>query len=150
MTAFEPLVRWLIFSVIFALLPVFSKALVLFTGLMSTSGSVQAPVPALTFGEVLARTCGDGELLLVATAIAAAGIGEIVSSVSQNRRLARVVIGGSLLLIVALSSLWYAIIVGSQTSLDAALVAQGSLVVWFSAVTAAAASVVISALDEVV
>lgn len=150
MTAFEPLVRWLIFSVIFALLPVFSKALVLFTGLMSTSGSVQALGPVLTFGEILARTCGDGELLLVATAIAAAGIGEIVSSAGQNRRLARVVIGGSLLLIVALSSLWYAIIVGSQTSLDAALVAQGSLVVWFSAVTAAAASVVISALDEVV
>lgn len=149
MAALEPLVRWVIFSVIFALLPVFAKALVLFTGLMSAPSGGQ-PSINLTFNEILARTCGDGELLLVATAIAAAGIGEIVSSNGQNRRLARVIIGGGLLLIVALSSLWYAIIVGSQTSPDASLIAQGSLVVWFSSVTAAAASVVIASLDEVV
>lgn len=145
----EALVRWFIFSVVFALLPVISKALVLFTGLMTTRNTLDPQEAAkLTLADVLARTCGDGELLLVATAIAAAGIGEIAASRSMNRRLARVVVTGSLLIIVTLSSLWYAIIVGTTDALNRQLVAQGSLIVWLSAVATASVSVLLSALEE--
>ena len=96
----EKLIRWFIFSVIVALLPLIFNALRLIT-----RGSVFS-ITALT---------AHGELLLVACAISAAAVGELVAS-GSILKIAKIIVGGCSIIILSLASLYFADISAARLS----------------------------------
>jgi hypothetical protein len=88
----EKLVRWLVFSVIFALLPLAFNYLRI---------SIRGTAPTLAL--LLSR----GELLLVCAAIAATAIGELIGS-GGERKIAKYVAGGGCVFVLFLASALFA------------------------------------------
>ena len=88
----EKLVRWLVFSVAIALLPL------AFNGL-----KVLGRGETLTFVSL----CSRGELLLISAAISAAAIGELVGR-GGGKAIPKLLAVGSCVIILALASWWFA------------------------------------------
>ena len=87
----EKLIRWIIFSVLMALVPLLVDVLWIVT---------RGGTEALT--SVLAR----GELLLITAALCAASVGELFGS-GNDRRSRKVISGGAALLILLVSALYF-------------------------------------------
>lgn len=120
----ERLIRWLLFSVLFAAPPILINILVAYVSL----GKSQTYV-------LFER----GDLLLVTAGISAAAIGEVVGEAfvaGRHRRIAKIIAGGSCLLILVISVMMFAIITMffySAQPLDREFIKIFSLVVFFFA-----------------
>lgn len=68
-----------------------------------------------------------GELLLVATVIGGAAIGELITPRTHRWRIRKILSGGATLVLVITSAMWFAIIVSSGGTLNADVVSFGSL-----------------------
>ncbi len=113
------LLRWMLFSVLVALIPLLLRWVALLSQYMGVSNASTL---------VLAR----GELLLISTAIAADAIGDLVAS-SQRNRSAKILAAGFCVLSLLFSALWYATnstIIDMGGSTNARIVAVGSVVVF--------------------
>ncbi|MCI0524016.1 MAG: hypothetical protein L0Y75_02035 [Acidobacteria bacterium] len=93
-TVIEKLTLWVVFNVLIALLPFLFRFI----------GSKFAGRP-MDWKTILS----DGELLLVASAVAAGAIGELVAK-GKNIVILRVLVGGGCVICLTLSSLLYAFI----------------------------------------
>ncbi len=98
----QKLLNWLIFSVAMALLPIVFTALSL-----RTRGN------AVDFATLVSH----GELLIVAAALSARGVGEILLARSPNS-LTRTIVGGAALVILGLASLYFADVAAGHRSGD--------------------------------
>jgi hypothetical protein len=113
----QKLIRWGIFSVIIALLPVFFNLLTV----GSRGGSLS-----------LRQVASHGELLLISTAIAAASVGDLIASGSKLP-MAKILAGGGCIVGLFLGSLWYADISAAQAAnvvLNPAWINNGSAIVF--------------------
>lgn len=90
----EKLVRWFLFNVLISLTPLIAS----FMGLRLDNQPYS--VHALT---------ARGELLLISTTIASAAVGELIPT-GRNRATLKLVAGGSCMLLILLSSLFFAAI----------------------------------------
>lgn len=108
----EKLAKWLIFSVILALLPF------AFNYLRLASRGVDP---------TMAKLLGGGELLLVAAGISAAAVGDLIGS-GADRRLAKLFAGGGSIVVLCLASLHFADVAAAR----AAPTFDASVVVWSS------------------
>jgi len=108
------LTKWFIFSVVIGILPI------IWTGLrLLTQGSALS----------LESLFGRGDLLLVASALSAAAIGELFLSTS-DRSVFKLFSGGGCLIVIMVSCLWYSDIVGyllSGASYDKVIVSKLSI-----------------------
>lgn len=95
------MIKWLIFSVLIALLPILFNLLF-----------------AMTYGGEIAltRLLGRGELLLIAVGLCATALGDVLfanGSFTRSRprlwRALRLVVGGACVLVIAASSFYYAL-----------------------------------------
>ena len=88
----KKIVQWLFFSVVIATSPIIFNLF-----------------KSLGRGEELSMSLliGRGELLLISSAICAAAIGELFGS-SEGNILAKLIIGGSCLILLILSAMWFA------------------------------------------
>ena len=123
-TRSEKMVRWFIFSVLVALTPL---AFALFDALVAGR---PATVHALV---------GDGELVLLSTAIAAASAGELIAA-GRDRALGKVLAGGTCILLVLVGSIEFAAIHAS-TVRNVDVVALLSLWLFAGTVLAGASSI---------
>lgn len=90
----EKLIRWFLFSVLSALVP-------LAVGYMALSLDGTDPD--------LARVTARGELLLISSTIASAAVGELIAG-GRSKAAQKLLAGGSCMLLVLLSSLFFAAI----------------------------------------
>ena len=86
----------------------------------------------LTRGQplTLEALCGRGEILLVAAAISASAIGELFAS-GADKRLRKLLAGGSTIIILLLTSFWFADISGAALSgeeIDLQMITMGSVI----------------------
>ena len=88
----QKIIRWVIFSVIVALLPIIFNGLVLLT-----KGNL-FEIETLT---------GRGELLLIAAAMAASAIGELIAS-GKTMASIKLIAGGCCLIVLSMASLYFA------------------------------------------
>ena len=88
------LARWLIFTVVFSLIP-------LVVDFVSEIARTNGALEAANFGR-------HGELYLLASAMCAVGLGEIIG-VSQNWSLPKIMAGGGAAVIIALATALYTI-----------------------------------------
>ena len=124
MDTFGRLAKWLIFSVLLALLPLAYNYL----HVLTRNGS-----PSL---DVL---LGKGELLLVAASISAAAVGSLIGG-SKKWLIAKVFAGGGSVLLLGLASLYYVDVAVPTpgVTLNASVVAKASLLFFaFSVVSGA-------------
>lgn len=127
----EKLVRWLVFGVVFALLPLFFNYLKAYG-----RGATISP----------ADLSAHGELLLISAAIAAAAVGELLAS-GRRYQIAKIIAGGGSVLLLAVASLWFADIstLAPATPLvNYARVSNASFVVFGLTVVSSACCVVLS------
>ena len=113
------LLRWLIFSVILALVPLGVSWLIQLTHGVSPS---------------LYSLLQHGELLLIAAALSAAATGELIGS-GDNLLKGKLVAGGVSLLIVVFSAIYFASISASvvaQSTLDNSVIGASSLIIYIS------------------
>jgi len=90
----EKIIRWLIFSVLLALMPVGLNCLFTFT---------VGKVPTL------ASLFSRGELLLISASIVARAMGELMTAQS-NRRISKLIAGGSGVIMHMTASAWFGLI----------------------------------------
>jgi hypothetical protein len=102
MLILEKLVRWIFFGVIMALLPIAFKIIAVY---MKTG--------AYSVADILAQ----GELLLVASALCGAAIGELFVS-PPSLKLAKIIVGGSTVIILIMASLCFAILPSSAFAVN--------------------------------
>lgn len=129
----EKLVRWALFGVVIALLPIaFSGFKILHRG------------EAFDHSLLLS----DGELLLVSAGIAAAAIGEIVAS-GANAKILKVVCGAGATALLMISSFSFADIASlSPTLSDGAAIAAESLWIFAFTVLSGASCIILSEVRE--
>jgi hypothetical protein len=124
MKVLDRLAKWLIFSVLLALLPLAYNYL----HVLTRTGS-----PTL---EVL---LGKGELLLVAASISAAAVGSLIGG-TKNWLMAKIFAGGGSVLLLGLASLYYVDITAPASGeiLKVAVIAKTSLLFFgFSVISGA-------------
>lgn len=111
----EKIIKWLIFSVVLALLPF------AFNYLRLSSRSIDP-----TFINIF----GNGELLLVAAGIAAAAVGDLIGS-GSGHKIAKLFAGGGSVVVLCLASLHFADVASLKNSptFDADVVVVSSM--WF-------------------
>jgi hypothetical protein len=134
---FERLVRWLIFSVVLAIVPLVFAAFRL-------SSRAQLSLLADSVSEILAR----GDLLLVAAILAARASGEIIGS-SSSYRLLKIVANGSAILILLFGALYFADVTAVQMAgevINDAMVCTTSTYVFFSSVVCGASCIALAEL----
>jgi len=115
----EGILKWLIFTVIVSLIPFGMVALSLWSGDKPLSLAVLWP---------------HGELLLVATALAADGIGDLIPTNPTASR-AKIVTAGMCIIILIVAGLWYALIQG-HPEYRLSKISKGSMVIFGSTVLA--------------
>lgn len=128
----ERLLRWAMFGVIFAILPI------LFNFLSAITRSQDIAVNSL-----IAR----GELLIVSVSISAAAAGELFGREEGQLRSFRLFLVGMSFIIVCVASLWFADIAGAvraHESINESAVAIGSVIVFLSSITTAGCCIVLS------
>ncbi|MDM8560771.1 hypothetical protein [Candidatus Parabeggiatoa sp. HSG14] len=86
------LIRWFIFSIIITLLPIILSALSL-----ETMGKLDS----------LSQLIAHGELLLIATAISAAAVGELFIS-SSKLKILKVIVGGATITVLMIAASYFA------------------------------------------
>lgn len=123
----EKLIRWFIFSVLSALVP-------LAIGYLGLRLDRQEPS--------LERVTARGELLLISSTIASAAVGELIAG-GRDRATQKLLAGGSCMLLVLLSSLFFAAIQARQHA-DPASVLVASLWMFASTLMASSACVYLS------
>ena len=128
----DTLMRWGLFSVAFALLPIGFNAL-----------------SAVTRGAVISleSLVANGELLLVSVAISAAATGEVFDHDGASLRGTRLFLVGMSIIIICLASLWFADIanaVRANEHVDRYAIAFGSTVVFGCSVTSSGCCMVLS------
>ena len=130
------LVRWFIFGVIIALMPVifnlFGEALS--TGRFNFLGAI-----------------ANGELLLISTAIAAPALGELIGS-GISRNIPNLLAGGSSIVLLLLTSFGFAYISGARRSsrpLNSAVISGSSLVMFLFTISASCTCVCLANLSVV-
>ena len=126
-TRSEKLIRWFIFSVLSALVP-------LAIGYLGLRLDRQEPS--------LERVTARGELLLISSTIASAAVGELIAG-GRDRATEKLLAGGSCMLLVLLSSLFFAAIQARQHA-DPASVLVASLWMFASTLMASSACVYLS------
>ena len=131
----EKIIRWMIFSVLFALLPICFHMLKI-----------------VSFGSELSieSVFGSGELLLIGAAISAAAVGELVVG-NAYRRKAKLTVSGACIFLLALNSLWYADVssaANSQSTYDLNVVASGSVIMFSITLLVSALCVALSEATE--
>ncbi len=89
----DKVLRWLMFGVAFAVLPLVLNLLLAFTRDLPVHGD---------------QVLGQGELLLVSAGVAASGAGELSGEPVRELRRLQIVLSGLAYLIVCLASLWFA------------------------------------------
>ena len=112
---YEKLARWLLFGVLFTLLPFVLSYL----NLRARSKSAN-PVKIVS---LFAR----GELLLVSTAIRIAAVGELFG-VKNASAFGQIISGGVSLLLVVIQALWYASVSEPKSDFDADFVGRVSVI----------------------
>ena len=113
----ERILKWLLFGVLCSLLPIGFVAIDFFA-----NGKDFA----------LANLIGNGELLLVTSGIAAAGLGELISE-SPKKSIGVMLTGASSLILIGVCSYSFSSVVSSQTP-DVNNITSGSIWVFFIAV----------------
>jgi hypothetical protein len=93
------LTRWIVFSVVIALLPICFAYVYALT----------IEKPDSTAGPSIKRTVVHGELLLVSVALAADAMGEVIGT-GQRRRVLKYSAGGGCLICIICSSLYFAVV----------------------------------------
>jgi hypothetical protein len=134
--AIDKLIRWALFGVSFALLPIVFNAL--------SAATRNQPITL----ELLLR---NGELLLISTAIAAGAAGELVGGDQATGSRLRPGLIGLSVIVVCASSLWFADIaaaVRSGIQINEGLVAGGSIIVFVLTAITAACCIVVSELKH--
>jgi ABC-type glycerol-3-phosphate transport system permease component len=119
----DRLVRWFMFSVLIALIPI----------LFNFIGVILDNQPIST-----ARLFGKGELLLIAVAISGRGMGELIPS-GMNRAIVKIIVIGSNLIIISLASYGFAYTsakISSGASPDPTTIARVSIGLFLSALIA--------------
>lgn len=112
------LIKWLIFSVMIALLPIIFNAIKMITR--------NNPIEL----EIL---FSNGELLIISVAIASAAVGELLGS-GEDKIIVKYFAGGGCITIIALASLWFADISTSMRlgeNLNKYFISAGSIVMFF-------------------
>jgi hypothetical protein len=124
----ETLLRWSLFGVAFATLPIAYNALSALTRGNSTS-----------YGELVQH----GELLLVSAGISAAAAGELFGRDETSLRSTRLFLVGMCFIIVCLSSLWFADI-ASVPNVNQRVVAIGSTILFCCSVVCGGCCMILS------
>jgi hypothetical protein len=127
------LLRWLIFGVAIALMPI-------------VFGYVHLSIRG--GGAGLTAIVGNGELLIVVAAMCAAAVGELLGSPESLRR-SKIAAGGASVILLMLSSLYYADVAAASATgahIDAELVAISSMAFYFVGLICCASCVVLSEL----
>ena len=136
-TTITKLLRWLIFSVIVALLPfIFNSLTLLLNG---------------TFPSIV-LVCSNGDLLLVSAAISAAALGELIGNDTNKKKIAKIFAGGGCLAILILASYLYAYIANSLqsgTSLNKGMISKYSIWSLIFATLTSGSCIVLSEMKEV-
>jgi len=127
----EKVLRWLIFSVVLALIPLLANALM-----------------TLTFGTrpTLANTLAHGELLLIAAALSAAGAGELFGTRDTNR-LKKIAAGGGSILVLLSTAIYFASVssaTSTGTSIDLSVVSSASIMLYLCALISSFSCVALS------
>ncbi len=128
---YEKLARWLLFGVLFTLLP-FALS---YLNLRARSKSAN-PVKIVN---LFAR----GELLLVSTAIGIAAVGELFGVKNANA-LGQIISGGVSLLLVVIQALWYASVSEPKSDFDADFVGRVSVIFFAATVLASVACLLVA------
>ena len=130
----KKLTLWILFNVLVALLPfVFRYLGATFSGRLANWENILS----------------DGELLLVAAAVASGALGDLIAS-NQEDVLPRLVVGGFCLLSLLLSSLCYAFVkaLGDLAiGLNPVAIYQWSLIIFISAFTTGTGCVILSEVE---
>ena len=132
----EKLLRWMLFGVVFAVLPI------VFNFLSAVTRGQSIALSSLT---------SHGELLLVSVGISAAATGELFGREAGPLRSFRLFVVGMSLIIVCVASLWFADIAGairSNEPINEAAVSVGSTIVFFSSITTAGCCIALSELRQ--
>jgi hypothetical protein len=127
----ERLVRWIVFGVLIALLPIAFRY-----ALESTTG----PVPSL------AHLLADGELLLISSAIAAGAVGELIGR-GRNRLILQLISAGGCIATVLFASLYYAYVATHQL-VNEAFVMRMSLFLFGLTLIASASCIALAASER--
>lgn len=122
--------RWIFFVVLASLAPIVADYVAKRSHVQQIPQESQHPflVPA-------ALVVAHGELLLIAAALAAESIGELVAVGTKNAS-AKIAAGGSCLLLLVVSSWWYSGIAGSSDVSDQTRIfnTKYSIVIWTATV----------------
>ena len=124
----KKLIKWFIFSVLLALLPLLTNYLL--------HKIAQTPI-------TLEKLLSHGELFLIATALGATALGEIIASHKQ-RGILTTCSGGGCLLIVITSSMLFAFVSGTplfKANIDISFVKMLSIIVYLSAFLTSGSSI---------
>ncbi len=130
-TMTEKVLRWMIFSVVLALIPLLANALI-----------------TVTFGASLTLTgmLEHGELLLIAAALSAAGAGELFGT-SNTNKLKKITAGGGSILILLSAAIYFASISSAASMgalIDISMVSIVSIVFYVCALIASFSCVALS------
>ncbi len=115
----EGILKWLVFTVAVSLVPFGMVALSLWSGDKPLSLGALWP---------------HGELLLVATALAADGVGDLIPTNPTASR-AKIVAAGMCVIILVVAALWYALIQG-HPEFKLSKISKGSMTIFASTVIA--------------
>jgi hypothetical protein len=125
-------IRWLLFGVAFATLPIVASYLVAVTQNVS---------PGMN------SILGRGELLIVSAAVAATGAGELQGEAIEELRRFQVFVSAMAYLVVCISSLWFASVttsVAGDVAINEHAIALGSIVTFVAAVIVGASCVALT------
>jgi hypothetical protein len=132
----DKVLRWLMFGVLFATLPLVLNLLLALTRDLQVNW---------------AHLLGQGELLLVSAGVAASGAGELSGESVRELRRFQIVLSGSAYLIVCLASVWFASTATLRVAgqkVDESVVAYGSLIVFATSIITGACCVALSRMHK--
>lgn len=132
----EKLLRWGLFGVCFAVLPIAFNAI----SAATRNG-----------GFSLESLLSNGELLLISAAVSAASAGELFGREEVLMRSTRLFLVGMSFIIVCGSSLWFADIAGAtrdQADINEHFIAVGSIIIFFFSAVTGACCVILSELKK--
>jgi hypothetical protein len=130
----EKLLRWLLFGVLFATLPVMVNFFFVVTQALSPS---------------LSSLVGQGELLIISAGVAATGAGELQGVLLGKLRRVQIFVSAMAYLVVCVSSVWFASVateIATRKDFDHLAVADGSIAVFVAAIATGGCCVALSGL----
>ncbi|MEU6246086.1 hypothetical protein [Glycomyces sp. NPDC047010] len=128
--------RWLLYGIVLAVLPIAVNWVSLMTRGLDAS-----------FSAVL----GGGELLLVSAVLGATAAGDLMGARTRRFIVFRTVLTGGNLILIVFASLWFAdttAVLRAGTDIDRGFVALGSLVVLVSEIVVCACSFLVTRLED--